>query len=48
MIADREGRAVSFLGARVKSCLRFAARSGRKVRRVLAQRALRLRGQNRR
>ncbi len=45
MIADRTYRAVSFLAARVKSRLRFAAATGHKARRVLAHRAFRLRGQ---
>jgi hypothetical protein len=45
MIADRAYKAVSFLAARMKSRLRFAAPNGRKARQVLA---LRLRGQNRR
>jgi hypothetical protein len=45
MIADRTYRAVSFLAARVKSRLRFAAPTGHKARRVLAHRAFRLRGQ---
>jgi len=48
MIADRTCRAVSFLAERVKSRLRFAASTGRKASRVLAHRAFRLRGQNRR
>ncbi len=45
MIADRTYRDVSFLAARVKSCLRFAAPTGHKARRVLAHRAFRLRDQ---
>jgi hypothetical protein len=45
MIADPTYRAVSFLAARVKSRLRFAAHTGHKARRVLAHRAFRLRGQ---
>jgi hypothetical protein len=45
MIADRTYKAVSFLAARVKNHLRFAAPSGRKARRALAHRAFRLRGQ---
>ena len=44
MIADRTYSTVSFLTARVKSCLRFAAPTGHKARRVLAHRAFRLRG----
>jgi hypothetical protein len=45
MIADRTYSAVSFLAARVKSRLRFAAPTGHKARRALAHRAFRLRGQ---
>jgi hypothetical protein len=45
MIADRTYRAVSFLIARVKSRLGFAAPTGQKARRALAHRAFRLRGQ---
>jgi hypothetical protein len=45
MIADRTYRAVSFLVARVKSRLGFAAPTGHKARRALAHRAFRLRGQ---
>ncbi|SOE95409.1 hypothetical protein SAMN05414139_08280 [Burkholderia sp. D7] len=45
MIADRTGRTVSFLAARVKNRLRFAAPTGRKATQVLAHRAFRLRGQ---
>jgi hypothetical protein len=45
MIADRTSRAVSFLAARVKGRLRFAAPTGHKARRALAHRAYRLRGQ---
>jgi hypothetical protein len=48
MIADRAYKAVSFLAARMKSRLRFAAPNGRKARQVLALRTFRLRGQNRR
>ncbi|SAL71296.1 hypothetical protein AWB69_08599 [Caballeronia udeis] len=48
MIADRTGRTVSFLAARVKSRLPFAAPTGHKATQVLAHRAFRLRGQNRR
>jgi hypothetical protein len=46
MIADRTCRAVSFLAARVKSRLRFAAPTGHKARRVLAHRAFRQRSQD--
>jgi hypothetical protein len=45
MIADRTGRTVSFLAARVKNRLRFAASTGHKATQVLAHRAFRLRGQ---
>lgn len=45
MIADQTCKAVSFLAARVKSRLRFAAPTGHKARRALAHRAFRLRGQ---
>jgi hypothetical protein len=45
MIADRTYSAVSFLAARVKSRLRFAAPTGPKATQVLAHRAFRLRGQ---
>lgn len=45
MIADRTYRAVSFLAARVKSRLRFAAPTGHKATQVLVHRAFRLRGQ---
>ncbi|QIE30131.1 hypothetical protein SBC1_75340 (plasmid) [Caballeronia sp. SBC1] len=48
MIADRTGRTVSFLAARVKNRLRFAAPTGHKARRALAHRTFRLQGQNRR
>lgn len=45
MIAHRTYRAVSFLAARVKNRLRFAAPTRHKARRALAHRAIRLRGQ---
>ena len=45
MIADRTYRAASFLAARVKNRLRFAASTGHKATQVLAHRAFRLRGQ---
>jgi hypothetical protein len=45
MIADRTYRPASFLAARVKRRLRFAAHTGPKARRVLARRPFRLRGQ---
>ena len=45
MIAHRTYRAVSFLAERVKNRLRFAAPTGRKARRALAHRAIRMRGQ---
>ena len=41
MIADRTCRAVSFLAARVKSRLRFAAHTGHKARQSLAHPAFR-------
>jgi hypothetical protein len=44
MIADRTYRALSFLAARVKNRLRFAAPTGHKARRVRAHRAFPLRG----
>lgn len=45
MIAHWTYRTVSFLAARVKNRLRFAAPAGHKARRALTHRAFRLRGQ---
>jgi hypothetical protein len=46
MIADRTARTVSFLAARVKNRLRFAASTGHKATQVLANKAFRLRARS--